>query len=333
MYAVGVVFMSLLNLPRHVRYNQENFILCGLIPGPKEPSLNVNSFLEPLIEDLLLLWRGKEVDLPSGTICMRAALICISCDSPAMRKVGGFLSHNARKGCYKCTKSFPTASFGEKPDYSGFDRNNWTPRNHSEFVEAAMNAKTGKERQGIERSHGVRYTVLLSLPYYNAITFCMIDPMHNLLLGSAKTFVKLWIQRSNPSRDFSCIQKEVDAFITPAGFGRLPRKVENGFANFKAQQWKNWILMYSKTLACNVSHHRLNSARARSHMHTSVCNVSQRWLAQLPESRKLRIPKFVPSKGIFCTERCFIVYNVTAYAVANSSVLHILYWVPLITSQ
>ena len=39
--------------------------------------------------------------------------------------------------------------------------------------------------------------------------------------------------------------KEVDAFITPAGFGRLPRKVENGFANFKSQQWKNWILMYS----------------------------------------------------------------------------------------
>ena len=32
-------------------------------------------------------------------------------------------------------------------------------------------------------------------------------------------------------------------------------------------------------------------------------------------------------------EGCFIVYNVTAYAVATSSVLHILYWVPLITSQ
>lgn len=247
-YAVGVVFMSLLNLPRHIRYNQENVILCGLIPGPKEPSLTVNSFLEPLIEDLLLLWRGKEVDLPSGTICIRAALICISCDSPAMRKVGGFVSHNARKGCYKCTKLFPTASFGEKPDYSGFDRNNWISRNHSDFVEVAMkhkHAKTAKERQDIERSHGVRYTVLLTLPYYNAITFCMIDPMHNLLLGSAKTFVKLWIERSSPSRDFSCIQKEVDAFITPAGFGRLPRKVENGFANFKAQQWKNWILIYS----------------------------------------------------------------------------------------
>ena len=32
-------------------------------------------------------------------------------------------------------------------------------------------------------------------------------------------------------------------------------------------------------------------------------------------------------------EGCFIVYNVTAYAVVTSSVLHILYWVPHITSQ
>ena len=32
-------------------------------------------------------------------------------------------------------------------------------------------------------------------------------------------------------------------------------------------------------------------------------------------------------------EGCFIVYNVTSYAMATSSVLHILYWVPLITSQ
>lgn len=56
-YAVGVVFVALLNLPRDIQYNHENIIICGLIPGPKEPSLNVNSFLEPLVDDLLKLWR------------------------------------------------------------------------------------------------------------------------------------------------------------------------------------------------------------------------------------------------------------------------------------
>lgn len=61
-YAVGVIFMALLNLPRNVRYNQENIIVCGLIPGPKEPSHNINSFLEPLVEDLLVLWREKRLN-------------------------------------------------------------------------------------------------------------------------------------------------------------------------------------------------------------------------------------------------------------------------------
>ena len=73
----------------------------------------------------------------------------------------------------------------------------------------------------------------------------MIDPMHNLLLASAKTFTKLWIQEAQPSCDYVRIQKAVDAFVTPAGIGRLPRKVESGFSNFKAEQWKNWILLYS----------------------------------------------------------------------------------------
>lgn len=64
-YATGVVFLALLNLPWHIRYSQENIIICGLIPGPKEPSLNANSFLEPLVQELLQLWKGKEVSLLS----------------------------------------------------------------------------------------------------------------------------------------------------------------------------------------------------------------------------------------------------------------------------
>ena len=62
------------------------------------------------------------------SVVVRAALICVACDIPAARKVCGFVSHNALLGCSKCLKPFPTTSFGEKPDYSGFDKINWTPR-------------------------------------------------------------------------------------------------------------------------------------------------------------------------------------------------------------
>ena len=75
----------------------------------------------------------------------------------------------------------------------------------------------------------------------------MIDPMHNLLLGSAKTFTNIWKLEAghDHSHIFATLQKAIDDFVVPAAVGRLPRKVESGFANFKAEEWKNWILIYS----------------------------------------------------------------------------------------
>ena len=248
-YAVGVIYLSLLNLPRQIRYSQENIIICGLIPGPKEPSGNINSFLEPLLSDLLYLWRGKEITLASGTITIRAALLCLACDSPAMRKVAGFMSHAATKGCFRCHKSFPCESFGSKPDYSGFNQDEWILRTHRECFEYGMlheHAKTAAEQHDIEKKYGICYTTLLNLPYYNAVDFCIIDPMHNMLLGSAKTFIKM-LKEKNYLTDFEMLQKAVDQFVVPAGIGRFSRKIEagSGFNNLKAEEWKNWILIFS----------------------------------------------------------------------------------------
>ena len=41
------------------------------------------------------------------------------------------------------------------------------------------------------------------------------------------------------------LQNAVDNFIVPSGIGRIPRKVVSEFANFKAEEWKNWVLIYS----------------------------------------------------------------------------------------
>ena len=56
-YSVGVIFLSVLNLPRHLLYILEYNILCGIIPGPHETDLTVNTFLEPLVDELQLLWQ------------------------------------------------------------------------------------------------------------------------------------------------------------------------------------------------------------------------------------------------------------------------------------
>ena len=122
---------------------------------------------------------------------IRCALMCVACDLPAGRKVCGFLSHGAHLGCSKCLKKF-SGSVGSM-DYSGFDRENWIPRSSNEHKQNAENAKnknTLAERDRAESSTGCHYSVLLSLPYFDVPRMLVVDPMHNLFLGSAKHYMK-----------------------------------------------------------------------------------------------------------------------------------------------
>ena len=109
-YSVGAIYLTIQNLPWHIRYRQENIILLAVVPGPEEPKLHMNSYLTPLIEELHKLWNGVLLTaaLPWGDmpVRIRAALSCVACDIPASRNVCGFLGHNAKLGCNKCLKVF-----------------------------------------------------------------------------------------------------------------------------------------------------------------------------------------------------------------------------------
>ena len=87
-YSVGAMYISVLNLPRNERYALNNVILLGIIPGPNEPKINMNSYLQPLVNDLLTFWKGVVIPSAFGSpVFVRAALICTSCDIPASQKV------------------------------------------------------------------------------------------------------------------------------------------------------------------------------------------------------------------------------------------------------
>ena len=107
--------MTVMNLERKQRFLQENCILVGVIPGPKEPQGNINTFLGPLVSDLLTLWRGVVLETADGQqVVVRAALLCAACDIPASRKTCGFVGHGAYRGCSKCLVEFPTESLWRK---------------------------------------------------------------------------------------------------------------------------------------------------------------------------------------------------------------------------
>jgi len=55
--SIGIISLACLNLPLDECYKPENMFLVGIIPGPKEPPLNLlNHYLTPIVDDLLELW-------------------------------------------------------------------------------------------------------------------------------------------------------------------------------------------------------------------------------------------------------------------------------------
>ena len=60
-YSVGAIYLVVQNLPRYERFKLKNIILIGLIPGPKEPPKTINTYLVPLVNDLVKLYHGVEI--------------------------------------------------------------------------------------------------------------------------------------------------------------------------------------------------------------------------------------------------------------------------------
>lgn len=256
-YSVGAVYLAILNLPRHLRYQRENMILCAIIPGPREPiagSASLNNLWKPLVDDLLNLWTG--ILLRNGKL-LRAALLCVACDLPAGRKACGFLGHSATLGCSRCKKQFPGA-VGKK-DYSGFDRDNWTARNnctHRLDVSKTIACLTITDREKKESELGVRYSEFLRLPYFDPVRMLIIDPMHCLYLGIAKHFKNVLISKEIiTTKLLEEMQSLIDLCITPPGLGRIPHKVSagTGFSGFTADQFKNWTNLFSLIIFSNIS--------------------------------------------------------------------------------
>ena len=158
-------------------------------------------------------------------------------------------SHRARKACTKCLKNFPTTSFGDQPDYTGFDRETWPIRTNAAHRQHALEHRTCQtlsSQKEIEQTYGCRYSVLLRLPYFDPVRMCVIDPMHNLLLGTARHMISVWKElKILKASDFDNIQARVDAFVAPDDVGRIPTKISTSFSGFTAEQWRNWTLIFS----------------------------------------------------------------------------------------
>ena len=137
MYSMSVLHLTIMNLPRSHCFKKENVLTVGILPRPHEPKQHMNSFLDPLVSELVELQIGVPMTVSSSISTsefpIRCLLLSVACDLPAARKICGFLSHASKRGCWKCFKEFPG-----KPgqmDNSGFERSLWSKRTIQEHYQ------------------------------------------------------------------------------------------------------------------------------------------------------------------------------------------------------
>ena len=150
-------------------------------------------------------------------------------------------------GCSKCHKTFPRDE-SNKPDYSGYDYNSWRLRDideHKIQVENIMSAQTLTARSELQSAHGIRYTELLRLPYFDPIRGHAIDPMHNLLLGTAKHVFCVWIKKGILNNEkLSKIDERMLKLTSPSEVGRITQSMSL-YKTMKSAEWQNWVLYFS----------------------------------------------------------------------------------------
>ena len=256
-YSVGVLYLVILNLPRTIRFKPENVLIVGIIPGPSEPNYSeINSYLRPLVKELNSLWtEGFTLPRNGDRIVIHAALLATVCDIPATAKIGGFVGHASKHACWKCSKVFPYDPSLKRVSFSGVQLA--PPRDHDTHKQNALKtltAVTPTQRHELELGTGSRFTQLMYLPYYDCVRFSIIDPMHNMFLGTTKRILhQQWLESGLISRkQLDEIQTIVAKCKIPCSAGRIPYKIASAFKSLTAEEWKNWTLLFSLIALKNV---------------------------------------------------------------------------------
>src|SRR6266702_2854098 len=189
--------------------------LVGIIPGPREPSLEqVNHVLGPLVDDLLRLWEPgvfmkRTAHYFEGCLCC-AALIPVVCDLPAARQISGFASHASTHFCSFCKLPFH--------EIDNLEANSWPIRTWKEHQQSASTWKSATstaERLRLYCQNGVRWSELLRLPYWDPTTFVILDCMHSLLLGDLQRHCReVWGMDCHLEDDDFHVKPDGKRFVT-----------------------------------------------------------------------------------------------------------------------
>ena len=189
--------------------------------------------------------------IPGRTV--RAALLAVSTDLPALRKITQYLGHKADLGCHLCkfraTREPHTRGASGKMSY--YSPTRCEPRRDKEVRQQADEYRAATTKVAAEKTaqrNGVRATELTRLPYVDLVRVCCLDPMHTFLLGMVKRETELHMKKLSPLQKSEFIRR-VKSMKLPYDIGRLPSTMfdaDSDSISCTAQQWKNYAIAYAR---------------------------------------------------------------------------------------
>ncbi|KAJ3552961.1 hypothetical protein NM688_g3879 [Phlebia brevispora] len=190
------MYMICLNLPPHLRYLPENMYFVGAIPG-KPSATQINHFLRLLVDDLLPFWEpgiyfSRTAKCDIGRL-VNAVVIPLVADMLGIRQFLAFGGVTSHFFCSYCHLDYD--------DIENIVPDTWRMRvleDHRKLAEMWRDAPSVHDRETLFATHGVRWTELLRLPYWNPFEYAVIDPMHNQFLGLLEDHCReIWGMNTN----------------------------------------------------------------------------------------------------------------------------------------
>jgi hypothetical protein len=250
-----------------------------IIPGPKKPK-DINSFLRPLVDELIALENGQvtAVDADTGKeFILRAHVLIVTGDGPATAEAMGMKSPgNAYRPCRMCTiKGVKREDVRQSPYYvphTSYSFENppirTNLRSDIEIVETA-NDDESRKLSGIKGK-----SELLRLRSIHFPRSFPGDIMHCVLQNITPLLFQLWnrtklaiddnkasnstahqVRSALPS--YYLENDDLDSIghglaqsraTIPLSLGHAPRRIDRHHKGFKAAEWKAWLIHYGPPL-------------------------------------------------------------------------------------
>jgi hypothetical protein len=275
------------NLPPEIHFHVNQILALGIIPGPKKPQ-DFDSFLWPFLQELLRLAHGvRAFDALGGTcFTLRAHLIVVFGDIPAMSMVMRMKGHNGASPCRMCEihglrvpnqpgtthyvpldRSTHPIIQGDQSDehvkkYNPYDlpfRTHHGLLAQAAEVDAAMTITTADR---LSKEYSIKGTPLLS--YVHSLFFPHSFPydfMHLIWENTIKNLILHWtgefkgLGQGNESYELSKAIWEGIGKLTASSGATIPSSYRSRVPNIKtdyslctADMWSFWTLYIGPVL-------------------------------------------------------------------------------------